>query len=66
MNVSGKNIGCDQKFEWPVQMYRHLKKCKLPPKIPESKYQQKGGKFECKKCGKMFFHQLFTPKTLKY
>ena len=38
-------------------MYRHLQKCKFPPKILESKYQRKREKFECKKCGKMFSHQ---------
>ena len=57
MNVSCKNIDCDQKFNWPVQMYRHLKKCKFPPKTPESKYQHKGEKFEYKKCSTMFLHQ---------
>ena len=38
-------------------MYRHLKKCKFPPKTPESKYQRKGEKFEYKKCSAMFLHQ---------
>ena len=57
MNVSCKSIGCDQKFKWPVQMYRQLKRCKFPPKILESKYQHKGEKFECKKCSKIFLHQ---------
>ena len=58
MNVSCNNIDCDQKFNWPVQMYRHLKKCKFPPKTPESKYQRKGEKFEYKKCSTMLCKYL--------
>ena len=58
MNVSCKSIGCDQNFKLPVQKYRQLRTCKYPPILPESKYERIVDKFECKKCQKVYSHQL--------
>ena len=52
MNVVCKNIGCNERFKWPAQMYRHLNNCKYL-----SKYKKVGNQFECNSCKKCFSHQ---------
>ena len=37
--ISCPNIGCDQKFDYRMQCWRHVKKCSRPP--PEKKENHK-------------------------
>ena len=57
MNVICKNIGCNERFKWPAQMYRHLNNCKYPEPPILSKYKKVGNQFECNSCKKCFPHQ---------
>ena len=38
MALSNKNIGCEEKFKWPVQMYEYSKKCSQPEVTKKPKY----------------------------
>ena len=57
MNVVCKNIGCNERFKWPAQMYPHLNNCKYPEPPILSKYKKVGNQFECNSCKKCFSHQ---------
>ena len=50
--------GCNQRFAWKTQLYRHKKVCKgkSPKKIKEG-YRKDGNEYTCLKCEKNFTHQ---------
>ena len=55
--ISCKNPGCMEKFNLPMQMYRHLAKCTFPPLEVDMVYTHKDGKFECNHCQSSFSRQ---------
>ena len=58
-----KNIGCNEKFKWPMQLNRHKKVCsKQPPDIKYTKLSD--GTFKCNVCAKVFQFQSGVSKHL--
>ena len=64
-STSCKNLGCPMLFDYPTQMYRHLKKCSYPAPASSKLYSYVDDKYQCDQCGKKYSHQPSVIKHLK-